>query len=78
MKNVAHVVGLPWFNWMPMQGPVIFVGCEDPDNIWRIRLTTIARHFQTTFAQLIAGGFHLLNLFSQELLVRSPFGFFGK
>jgi RecA-family ATPase len=66
MKDVAHVVGLPWFNWMPMQGPVISVGCEDPDKIWRIRLTEIAKHFQTTFAQLIAGGFHLLNLFGQD------------
>src|ERR1700722_4736009 len=24
LKDVAHVVGLPWFNWMPVQGPVIF------------------------------------------------------
>jgi RecA-family ATPase len=66
MKDVAHVVGLPWFNWMPTQGPVIFVGCEDPDKIWRIRLTAVAKHFQTTFAQLIVGGFHLLNLFGQD------------
>jgi RecA-family ATPase len=66
LKDVAHVAGLPWFNWMPMQGPVIFVGCEDTDNVWRIRLSLIAKHFQTTFAQLIAGGFHLLNLFGQD------------
>ena len=31
LKDVAHVVGLPWLNWMPTQGPVIFVGCEDTD-----------------------------------------------
>ena len=66
LKDVAHVVGLPWLNWMPTQGPVIFVGCEDTDKVWRIRLTLIARHFNTTFAQLIAGGFHLLNLYGKD------------
>ena len=66
LKDVAHVVGLPWFNWMPIQGPVIFVGCEDTDRVWRLRLSVIAKHFQTTFADLIAGGFHLLNLFGQD------------
>jgi RecA-family ATPase len=45
LKDVAHVTGLPWFNWMPVQGQVIFVGCEDTDKVWRLRLTTIARHF---------------------------------
>ena len=63
LKDVAHVTGLPWFNWMPTQGPVLFVGCEDTDKVWRIRLTVIAKHFNTTFADLIKGGFHLLNLY---------------
>ena len=66
LKNAAHVLGLPWFNWMPTQGPVIFVGCEDIDEVWRIRLTVIAKYFNTTFAALINGGFHLLNLFGQD------------
>jgi RecA-family ATPase len=66
MKDVAHVTGLPWLNWMPAQGPVIFVGCEDPENIWRIRLTAIARHYNTTFKQIIASGFHLHNLFAKD------------
>jgi RecA-family ATPase len=66
LKDVAHVVGLPWLNWMPTQGPVIFVGCEDADKVWRIRLTAIAKHFGTTFYDLIAGGFHLLNLYGQD------------
>ena len=66
LKDVAHVIGLPWLNWMPTQGPVIFVGCEDTDKVWRIRLTEIAKHFNTTFADLIKCGFHLLNLFGQD------------
>jgi RecA-family ATPase len=66
LKDVAHVVGLPWLNWIPTQGPVIFVGCEDTDKVWRVRLTLISRHFNTTFAQLIAGGFHLLNLYGKD------------
>jgi RecA-family ATPase len=66
LKDVAHVIGLRWFNWMPIRGPVLFVGCEDTDRVWRIRLTVIAKHFQTTFAELIASGFHLLNLYGQD------------
>jgi RecA-family ATPase len=69
LKDVAHVTGLSWFNWMPVQGPVIFVGCEDPENIWRIRLTMIARYFNTTFAELIDDGFHLMNLFGQDAVI---------
>jgi RecA-family ATPase len=66
LKDAAHVIGLPWFNWMPTQGPVLFVGCEDNDRVWRIRLTVIAKYFNTTFADLIKGGFHLLNLFGKD------------
>jgi RecA-family ATPase len=66
LKDVAHVVGLPWFNWMPMQGPVLFVGCEDTDKVWRIRLTTAIRHFNLKFTDLIAGGFKLLNLYGKD------------
>jgi RecA-family ATPase len=69
LKDVAHVTGLPWFNWMPVQGPVIFVGCEDPKKIWRIRLTAITRYFNTTFKELIADGFHVLNLFAKDATI---------
>jgi RecA-family ATPase len=66
LKDAAHVTGLPWFNWMPTQGMVIYVGCEDPDKVWRIRLTAITKYFNASFAQLIADGFHLINLFGQD------------
>ena len=72
LKDVAHVTGLPWFNWMPTQGPVLFVGCEDPDKIWRIRLTVIAKYFNTTFADLIKGGFHLRNLYGEDATLFYP------
>jgi RecA-family ATPase len=66
LKDVAHVTGLPWFNFMPIQGAVIYVGCEDPDNVWRIRLTAVAKHFNTSFVQLKTDGFHLINLYGQD------------
>jgi RecA-family ATPase len=69
LKDVAHVTGLPWLNSMPTQGPVIFIGCEDPDEVWRIRLHIVARHFNTSFKQLIADGFHLLNLFGKDATI---------
>lgn len=66
LKDVTHVLGLPWFNWMPTPGPILFVGCEDSDKVWRLRLAVIARFFNITFVDLIKGGFHLLNLFGQD------------
>jgi RecA-family ATPase len=69
MRNVAHVIGLPWYNMMPAQGPAIYVGTEDPDNVLRIRLTAIARYFNTTFEELVARGLHILNLFGKDAAI---------
>ena len=30
LKDVAHVVGLPWLNWIPTQGPVILLVARIP------------------------------------------------
>jgi DNA polymerase len=69
LKNVAHVLGRPWFGMQPTPGPTIYVGSEDPEKILRIRLTTIARFYGTTFEKLIAGGLHILNLFGQDATI---------
>jgi DNA polymerase len=69
LKNVAHVLGRPWFGMQPTLGPTFYVGSEDPEKILRIRLTTIARYYNATFEQLIASGLHILNLFGQDATI---------
>jgi RecA-family ATPase len=69
LKNVAHVLGLPWFGMHPTRGPAFYVGSEDPDKVLRIRLTTIARYYGTTFEELIAKGLHILNLFGEDATI---------
>jgi DNA polymerase len=69
MRDVAHVLGQPWYDMVPAQGPAIYVGTEDPDNVLRIRLTAVARHYGVSFEQLIKQGLLVLNLFGKDALI---------
>jgi RecA-family ATPase len=69
MKNVAHVVGAPWYNTMPAVGPTLYVGTEDSDAVLRIRLTNVARYYNTTFKELTERGLHVLNLFGKDATI---------
>ena len=63
MKNVAHVTGKDWLGLLPEPGPAIYVGAEDDENETHIRLADIAKHYKTTFKELVEGGLHVLCLF---------------
>jgi RecA-family ATPase len=54
---------------IPTEGPTLYIGAEDPDPVLRIRLTAIARYYNTSFKDLIAGGFHALNLFGKDAAI---------
>ena len=54
---------------MPAQGPAIYIGTEDPDPILRLRLTAIARYYNTTFEDLVKLGLRVLNLFGKEATI---------
>src|SRR5262249_37332208 len=58
---VASVLGRKWIGTMePIQGPTIYLAAEeDQDELWR-RLIPILKYYGATFADLIAGGFHML------------------
>jgi RecA-family ATPase len=66
MKNVAHVTGKDWLGSMPELGPAFYIGAEDHDKEIHIRLLDIAGHYDVTFADLIAGGLHVLPLLGQD------------
>jgi RecA-family ATPase len=70
---VAHVLGRDWLDTMPEPGPAIYLGAEDEADELRRRLTAIAEHYdRTTFAELIAGGLHLLSFAGEDALLGVP------
>jgi len=66
MKDVAHVAGRDWLGSLPEVGPAFYVGAEDDQAELHIRLAAIAKHYETTFAQLIEGGLQVLCLLGQD------------
>jgi RecA-family ATPase len=73
-RDVAHVMGLDWLESMPERGPAIYVGAEDSADEIHIRLCHIVRHCQVRFADLIAGGLHVLPLLGQDATLCAPRG----
>jgi RecA-family ATPase len=59
MKNVCHVMGLPWFGRVMVQRPTIYVGSEDDETEIQIRLMLIARHYGVKFSDLARMGMHI-------------------
>jgi RecA-family ATPase len=66
MKNVAHVTGKDWLGSLPEQGPAFYLGAEDDQEEIHIRLAAIAKHYESTFADLTAGGLRVLPLLGQD------------
>jgi len=77
-KDVAHVAEKSWFGSMPERGPAFYVGAEDDEDETHIRLHDIAKHYDVTFEQLIAGGLHVLCLFGQDATLCAANGKSGK
>src|SRR5262249_4177942 len=66
MRNVAHTSGKDWLGSLPEHGPAFNICAEDDEREIHIRLAAIANHYPVTFADLIAGGFHVLPLLGQD------------
>jgi RecA-family ATPase len=78
MKDVAHVAGREWLGSLPELGPAIYLGAEDDIDELHIRLATIAKHYQVTFKQLIAGGLHVLCLLGKDATLCAATGKSGR
>jgi len=68
-KNVAHVAGKDWLGSLPERGPAFYIGAEDDELEIRIRLTAIAKHCGVTFAELAAGGLHVMSLLGKDAIL---------
>src|SRR6516164_3507747 len=78
MKDVAHVAGKDWLGSLPELGPAFYLGAKDDTDELHIRLATIAKHYQVTFKQLIAGGLHVLCLLGKDATLCATTGKSGR
>jgi RecA-family ATPase len=65
-KNCAHVLGKDWLGSLPEPGPAFYIGAEDEADEIRRRLSAIAPHYGTTFAELIAGGLYIRSMLGED------------
>jgi RecA-family ATPase len=68
----AHALGRDWIRMLPELGPGIYFGCEDDADEIRRRVADIAAHYRATFADLIAGGLHLLSFAGKDAILGAP------
>jgi hypothetical protein len=54
MRAVAHVLGRRWLGMQVRKGPVIYLSAEDDKDELHRRLADILRHYDATFAEVIA------------------------
>jgi RecA-family ATPase len=66
---IAHVLGRDWIGMLPELGPAIYFGCEDEADEIRRRVADIAAHYRVKFADLIAGGLHLLSFAGKDAIL---------
>ena len=72
MRSVAHVLGKYWLGMPVRQGPAIYLGAEDDKDELHRRLEAIVKHYDATFADVIAGGLHLLSYAGEDCLLGVP------
>jgi RecA-family ATPase len=77
-KDVAHVAAKDWLGSMPEPGPAFYVGAEDDKDELHIRLTAIAKHYNVTFKELIAGRLHVMSLLGRDAVLCAAGGKSGK
>jgi RecA-family ATPase len=65
----AHVLGRDWLGSLPETGPAIFIDAEDDEREIHIRLGSIARHYQVTYADLKRDGLHLLSFAGRDAVL---------
>jgi RecA-family ATPase len=65
----ASVLSRDWIGMLPEQGPAIYFGAEDDADEIRRRLADIVAFYRVRFADLIAGGLHLLSYAGKDAIL---------
>jgi RecA-family ATPase len=72
MRAIAHVLGKYWLGIAAAKGPVVYFGAEDEKDELHRRLADILRYYDATFADVIAGGLHLLSYAGEDCMLAVP------
>ncbi len=67
--SVAHVLGRDWLGTMPTPGPALYVDAEDDEKELHRRLAAILDHYHVSFADVVAGGLHLMSVAGQDAVL---------
>jgi len=65
----ACALGKDWLGTMPEMGPSLFIDAEDEEIVIHRRLSSIVKHYQTSYADLFSNGLYLLSLAGQETVL---------
>jgi RecA-family ATPase len=75
MLTDAHVLGRDWLGTTPTPGPALFIDAEDDINEMRRRSENIVRrYYDSSFAEAIKGGLHLMSLAGKDALLATANG----
>ena len=72
MRSAAHVLGREWLGAPVMRGPVIYICAEDDVDELHRRLAAIAKYYNTTFVELVAGGLNILPMLGEDATLVTP------
>jgi len=65
-------LGRDWLGLLPEEGPAWYVGAEDDARELHIRLSALQKHYNITYADLVAAGFRMLSLFGEDAVLATP------
>lgn len=66
---VAHALARDWLLSIPEPGPSIFMDAEDNEAEIHIRLASVLKHYRSTYADAVKGGFHLLSFAGKDTVL---------
>lgn len=67
--SAACALGKDWLGTCPEMGPALFIDAEDEEAVIHRRLASIVKHYHVRYADLIAGGMHLISLAGQDAVL---------
>jgi RecA-family ATPase len=68
----AHALARDWFGTLPEPGPAIYFNAEDEADELHRRLAAIREHYGVRFADMVAGGLHIIARAGKDTVLGQP------